>query len=160
MNRGKGASIERDFDLSKLQALKDRLESAGKKCVVVGVPASRNAPTDSGQSVAAVAATHEFGSQDGHIPERSFLRSSMHANMAKYVAINKVGLRAVARGETTVEQAMNRLGTVAATDVQVQLRTGVFTPLKPETIRRKGSDKPLIDTGQLRQSLTHEVRDA
>lgn len=32
-----------------------------------------------------------------------------------------------------------------------------WPPLKPETIRRKGSSKPLIDTGRLRNSITHKV---
>lgn len=32
-----------------------------------------------------------------------------------------------------------------------------WPPLKPETIKRKGSSKPLIDTGKLRASITHKV---
>ncbi|AIY89894.1 phage virion morphogenesis protein [Geoglobus acetivorans] len=32
-----------------------------------------------------------------------------------------------------------------------------WPPLKPETIRRKKSSKPLIDTGRLRDSITHKV---
>ncbi|RLI74767.1 hypothetical protein DRO97_05075 [Archaeoglobales archaeon] len=32
-----------------------------------------------------------------------------------------------------------------------------WSPLKPETIKRKGSSKPLIDTGKLRASITHRI---
>lgn len=32
-----------------------------------------------------------------------------------------------------------------------------WPPLKPETVKRKGSSKPLIDTGRLRNSITHKV---
>ncbi|RLI81339.1 hypothetical protein DRP04_06355 [Archaeoglobales archaeon] len=32
-----------------------------------------------------------------------------------------------------------------------------WPPLKPSTIKRKGSDKPLIDTGKLLNSITHKV---
>ena len=32
-----------------------------------------------------------------------------------------------------------------------------WPPLRPETIKRKGSSKPLIDTGKLRASITHKV---
>jgi len=32
-----------------------------------------------------------------------------------------------------------------------------WPPLSPETIKRKGSSKPLIDTGKLRNSVTHKV---
>ena len=35
--------------------------------------------------------------------------------------------------------------------------TGSFTPNKPATIKRKGSSRPLIDTGHLRQSITSKV---
>lgn len=34
-----------------------------------------------------------------------------------------------------------------------------WPPLKPETIKRKGSSKPLIDTGRLRNSITHKVEE-
>ena len=34
-----------------------------------------------------------------------------------------------------------------------------WPPLKPSTIRCKGSDKPLIDTGKLLNSITHKVED-
>lgn len=32
-----------------------------------------------------------------------------------------------------------------------------WPPLKPETVKRKGSSRPLIDTGRLRDSITHKV---
>jgi len=34
---------------------------------------------------------------------------------------------------------------------------GEWPPLKPATIKRKGSSKPLIDTGKLRASITHKI---
>lgn len=34
-----------------------------------------------------------------------------------------------------------------------------WPPLKPETIKRKKSSRPLIDTGRLRNSVTHKVED-
>jgi hypothetical protein len=47
----------------------------------------------------------------------------------------------------------------AAADVQAYMVNGKFAPLKAKTIKRKGSSKPLIDTGQLRQSITYRVVD-
>ena len=35
-----------------------------------------------------------------------------------------------------------------------------WASLKPETIKRKGSSKPLIDTGKLRASITHKVENS
>lgn len=34
-----------------------------------------------------------------------------------------------------------------------------WPPLKPETIKRKRSSKPLIDTGRLRNSITHKIEE-
>lgn len=152
--------IEKDFDWSRLQALEDRLTAIAGKQVVVGIPAAANQTSDSGTTLAVIAATHEFGSPKAGIPERAPLRSSMVANQQRYVRLQESSLKAVMSGQMTMDQAMEKLGMAAAADAQAHIAEGEFTPLKPATIRRKGSDKPLIDTGQFRQSITHEVRDA
>ena len=41
--------------------------------------------------------------------------------------------------------------------VQHQMVEGEFVPNAPSTIRKKGSDKPLIDTGQLRQGVSYKI---
>jgi hypothetical protein len=42
--------------------------------------------------------------------------------------------------------------------VKNKVVTGPFEPNKPATIARKGSDRPLIDTAQLLNSITYVVR--
>ncbi|OCA57864.1 hypothetical protein AA93_07090 [Xylella fastidiosa subsp. pauca 11399] len=49
---------------------------------------------------------------------------------------------------------------MAAGDVKATIRHADLAPLTPQTIQRKGSSAPLIDTGQMLQSITYEVRDA
>ena len=41
--------------------------------------------------------------------------------------------------------------------MQHQMVEGEFVPNAPSTIRKKGSDKPLIDTGQLRQGVSYKI---
>ena len=41
--------------------------------------------------------------------------------------------------------------------IQDKIRSGDFKPLKPETIRRKGSSKPLIDKGQMVNSINIKI---
>ena len=42
--------------------------------------------------------------------------------------------------------------------MQQEILDGGFLPNAPGTIRRKGSSKPLIDTGRMRQSVNYVIR--
>ncbi|MEM8168046.1 hypothetical protein Q4R38_18910, partial [Morganella morganii] len=44
-------------------------------------------------------------------------------------------------------------------EVKRKIQSGINPELDPKTVARKGSSKPLIDTGNLLQSITYEVRD-
>jgi hypothetical protein len=105
-------------------------------------------------ALAMVAAVHEFGYPEGGIPERSFLRSGIHEGIPKFNRLNEANLRAGVLGGKTIEESLDMLGVVAAGEVKRKIRNGPFAPLKPATIARKGSSKPLIDSGQLIQSIT------
>ena len=51
-----------------------------------------------------------------------------------------------------------KIGIIIVNDIKTTMVTGNFTPLKSSTIKAKGSTKPLIDTGELRNSISYEVR--
>lgn len=146
--------ILKDINAKAFDELRDRLKAAHSK-INVGVPAGKSEAD--GTPVALIAAVHEFGSPEKGIPERPFLRSTIQANKAKYVQLNRRNLVAVLNGKMTMEQALGQLGVVATGDVQAGIVAGGFAPLKAATIKRKGSSKPLIDTGQLRQSIAWEL---
>lgn len=149
--------IVKNIDLSKWQALEDELLKLANKHVAVGVLASNNSRSD-GVSNALIAAVHEFGVPELNIPERSFLRASVTDNQGKYIRLNAENFKHVLNNQMSIDQALNILGSIAAGDVKAYITNGNFTPLKPETIKRKGSSKPLIDEGELRQSINYEVR--
>ncbi|MDF7681192.1 hypothetical protein PT300_11605 [Enterobacteriaceae bacterium ESL0689] len=67
------------FKGAGLRALEARIRALGRTKVVIGVPAASNTGRDDGLSTATIAAAHEFG-VPGHIPERSFLRSTLREN--------------------------------------------------------------------------------
>lgn len=173
--------ILKDIDWRAFDELRHRI-NAGKHAVRVGVPGGV-AETD-GTPVAMIAAVHEFGSPSQGIPERPFLRVAMQRNAKKYVRLNRINLAKMLRGQMTVEQALSQLGDMAKGDVQTEIWHGDFKPLDPKTIaarRRARSngynkalqrevakkqaaggaagpiDRPLIDSGQLRQSITWEI---
>jgi phage gpG-like protein len=106
-----------------------------------------------------LAAIHEYGAPSRKIPERSFLRASITLNQGKYGKYLLGEVKDLLLLRTTPTKIKQVLGMQAAADVQMFMVNGKFAPLKAKTIKRKGSSKPLIDTGQLRQSITYRVVD-
>ncbi len=136
-----------------LDALVRRMRDAGGT-VLVGVPAGAESE---GRSLVQVGAVHEFGSPARGIPERSFLRSTMAEQKTNFVKLNVKNLQRLVRGEVDKARALGELGEYATGQVKRRFVTGPFVPLKDTTIARKGSSKPLIDTGALRQSIAWEI---
>lgn len=87
------------------------------------------------------------------IPERSFIRSGFDKNVRKYIEIMRAGARKMAVNQTTARRVLGLLGEIAVADVVSLINAGIPPPNAPSTIRAKGSSKPLIDTGQLKQSV-------
>lgn len=141
-----------------MSRLQNYLDELNKSKVYVGVTKDKNQREKGEATNALIAYVHEFGIG---VPERSFMRSTIIENAQKYQKINRDNiLPAIRSGTLTAEECYRRLGTIAQSDMQQKIVNGSFKPLKEETIKRKGSTKPLIDTGALRQSITYEVKDA
>jgi hypothetical protein len=139
------------LDTARLKAFVDRVR-AEQPQVYVGVP--RGAPEEqNGTPMAVVAAAHEFGAPKRGIPERSYLRLTLNTNRPKYVNFNRAVIPRIVRGQIGFEQALGMLGEMAKGDVQRFMASNSYQ-LKPATIKRKGSSRALIDTGNLRQSIT------
>lgn len=110
-----------------------------------GAPAQRVEVT-----IGEIAARHEFGIG---VPERSFLRGYFHENSATVAEATLRLFRSRGANAATLEV----LGAWIVGQIQTRISNRIPPPNAPETIARKGSDVPLIDTGQLRSSVTHKV---
>lgn len=108
--------------------------------------------------LAEIAAINEFGSSDGHVPERSFLRATIDQHRAEYARELEVAVERMIDGAPPA-LAYGRLGLRAVADVQARIRAHIPPPNAPSTIRRKGSSTPLIDTGRLIQSIDYTIED-
>lgn len=139
--------------LSNLIARVTRLQDK----VIVGVPDDET-HDESGESLAMIAAVHEYGSITRKIPARPFLHPALRKNQNKYSKILAQKATAILLGRFSLNQALALVGEMAQADVQKYIvdHQG-FAPLKKSTIKRKGSSRPLIDTGQLRQSIRYRV---
>lgn len=110
--------------------------------------------------IAMIGAVHEFGAPERGIPARPWLRPGVRSGKADYVRLNRRNLLRILDGTMTQEVALKQLGAMAVGMVQKYIRNSAnFKPLKEATIKAKGSDKPLIDTAQLMQSVVSEVVD-
>lgn len=134
--------------------------------VLVGVPAEE-APRDDNEPInnAALAYIHNYGSPAANIPARPFMEPGIKAAQDQITDGLKIAARSAIEGRVQgVEAGLNRAGISASESVRHQINDGDFTPLAPSTIAdrlAKGfdSEKPLIRTGAMRNSITYVVRE-
>jgi hypothetical protein len=141
--------------LAKRAAELKRLNLVAK----VGVMSEETHERTSGLSVAQLAAIHEFGAPRANIPERSYIRSTYHAEQDALRQMARTLVQRVLMGKMEAEQALNLLGMKLANAIKRAITTGdgIPPPLSPDTIRRKGSSRPLVDTGRLLGAITWKV---
>lgn len=114
-----------------------------------------------------IATINEFGSSDGRVPERSFMRSTVDANEATYqrqldkvagATVDAMVEGGVAAGEAAMRKGLGRLGLRVERDVKDMIRDLRDPPNAPATLARKfPGDNPLIDSGRMRQSISFRV---
>lgn len=155
-----------NFDMSGFSVIKKALEDEYKARVgILGSKASEihNAKDAKGQSVdvgltnADIGAIHEFGS--GKIPRRSFLQFPLETYMGKWVRANKDRYYEQLK-KGNLKKFYVAMGLEAEKIVNEAFTTsgyGSWAPNAPLTIAKKGSSMPLIDTGQLRASISSKV---
>jgi hypothetical protein len=108
------------------------------------------------KTVAEVAFWNEFGTDDGHIPERSFMRSTMDRNMFRYQGMLKKYAIRIYEGRMTIDESLDQLGRIIAADMRKAVRDFHDPRNADSTIKAKGFDDPLIETRQLMRSITHK----
>ncbi len=111
-------------------------------------------------SVALQMYTHAHGSAMLQVPPRPIIEPALKSQME--IIAKRLSQMAVAGLDgKNISKEADTLGTFASKTVQ-----GWFTnpqngwaPNAPSTIRKKKSNKPLVDTGELRDSITYVVED-
>lgn len=113
-----------------------------------------------------VATFHEFGGAGDHPPQRSFIRSTVDGNRAKYDALIKKLHADVMTFKLSINQALGLLGERIEADIRRTFTKNDWPPLANPDLsragRKKGNTKfkghrPLIDTGQLWRSIRNLV---
>lgn len=109
----------------------------------------------SGTPVAYVATIHEFGTD--RIPARPFMRPAVADHGQEWLDNLADGARASLRGGPSPAQVLELVALQAAGNVAEKIQAVTTPGLSAATVKRKGFDKPLIDTGQMIQSVTGKV---
>ena len=142
-----------------LKGFLERFRDIGKPKVYIGVPSSKNPiHKDSKVNMATLLALHVYGAPSRGIPQRDPLRPPLIANAQRYSDLLALGLKNALSDGTDPKLVYEKIGIVATNDVKDYFITGNFKALSEKTIKAKGSSKPLIDTGELRNSISYEVR--
>jgi hypothetical protein len=111
------------------------------------------------QYVADIAWKNNEGSFSEKIPARAFGSTMIRRYSSKIQKLINKEMKAYTEGQQSLEEAYNRIGLACAGYMKDNLTNGNWQANAPLTIFLKGSRKPLIDTGQMRQSITYIVKD-
>lgn len=106
-------------------------------------------------TVAGIGYAHEYGTAT--LPERSFMRSTIKEKKKDIIALQKKLLKQIINGKMKVETGLGLLGEFMADTIRQKIVSISSPPNTQATIDAKGSSNPLIDTGQLKNSITYEV---
>lgn len=101
-----------------------------------------------------IAITHEFGGGKG-IPARPYFRPAFDENIETIRKVQQSELNRIYVGQSTVLNSLAVIGEFLTSKIKGKIRSNVPPPLKAATVRRKGSDRTLVDRGQLINSVQH-----
>lgn len=113
------------------------------------------ATEEDGTDICDVAAWNELGTIKS--PSRPFLRKSVDENEEKINHFLQSKKADLLQGKSA-EQVLKEIGLFQKDLIQEKITEGSFTPNVASTVRKKGSNKPLVDTGRMRQSVNYVIK--
>lgn len=149
--------IQKFSDLEK-KILK-RIKPVINRRVLIGIPEEERKSNEQ-LTNAYKLYIHSKGSPAKGIPARPLLEPALEASMPFLSSLLKDALLFFLKGNTTSgDRSMNQAGNAGVSAVRKWFSDpeNGWEPLSPSTIRAKGSDAPLIDTGAMRQSITYFI---
>lgn len=118
---------------------------------LVGIHESAGQAKDSDITTATLGAIQHFGNDD--IPARPWLDKGLESGTKEILETIQEG---IAEGGDA-KQVIARAGQEAESAIKQYIDDLDTPPNKPATIKQKGSSNPLIDTGNMRNSVTSVV---
>jgi hypothetical protein len=149
-------SVSEHGDLNFIKEAIGKLDNAK---VYVGIPEAETARDDEEITNAALMFIHTNGSEVMGIPKRAVIEPAIEYPSNKERIVSTLGQAADAMLDGNKQQAEHFIQVAGQQGSNASKRwftdpANNWPPNKPSTIERKGSDRPLIDTGELRRAIT------
>lgn len=139
---------------SGLAAVLANVVALDKYAVSVSIHESAGMHDEAGVTVAQVGAWSEYGTE--RIPERSFMRTTMDERRSEHRATILRIVKRVLKGDDA-KKLMGLLGQQVKNQVQAKI-VSIKEPKNADSTiqKKKGVDNPLIDSGQMVDSIKWE----
>lgn len=152
-------------------ALRNRIAGLKASRVAVGILEGPGSEPHRGDqdllTVLEIATINHFGAQwvdrngnDHEIPARPFITGWFDEAEDDLRARFQALLESVVQGRRSAQEALEIMGAYAVGQIQERVADSWPPPNAPSTVARKGSSVTLINTGQLRQSVSWALREA
>lgn len=138
-------------DMGIDKVLENVIELGGKQ-VKVGIQAGSG--SHDGVDILDIAIYNHFGTRN--IPSRPFVSDCFDKNQGQISEAKKRIVYRVMVG-MPASTGLAQLGQWYQDVLKGHIRNGGWVPNAPATVKRKGSSRPLIDTGQLVNSVRWEI---
>ena len=112
---------------------------------------------DDNTPVAAVARWNEFGT--GNIPSRPFMRPVLHSQKQTILENLRHQYQMAIRNNQNTTKVLHLIGEDVRWRIQSQILATTTPPNAPSTIKAKGFNKPLYDTGFMLNSVNYQVEE-
>ena len=153
-NFSKPVDIKFDFYDFGYDAIMENMAELKGSYVEIGLWGEGGGPED---NIAARGAVQEYGTISGRIPSRPFMRRTFDHNQQQIFDYTEKLLEQLAGNFINGVTFLGNLGAFYEGLIKETFTEGGFEVNAASTIKGKGSDVPLIDTGLMRDSITSKV---
>ena len=154
----KAVSIKVRKDIYK--QVKKTLLDFSKLDLLVGVPQEKTEREGNSEPItnAELMFIHTNGSPIKNIPKRPTIEPTIEENKERISEMFNKTVNKILNKKGDGRADLEKIGIWTVNKIKAKFGSDDLIPNAPATIAKKGSDRPLIDTGQLRNSITYVIR--
>lgn len=137
------------------QPILDFVSEIGSYCIKAGILENNKLTLRGKTPIAEYAFYNEFGTKN--IPERPFIGTSTDEDSATWIKGLKKDSKKAMAGLISIDDTLDSLGKKMKKSIKTKIKAITTPENRPSTIKKKGFDNPLIDTGLMLETVDYEV---